>query len=284
MPEINLHGVDYFYRRLGSGPPLLLLHGFTGSSQNWARVMEQLAGSYDLIAVDLLGHGRTAAPREPERYQMPHAAADLLHLLDTLDIPGANLLGYSMGGRLALYLAATHPQRWRSLILESASPGLAAHSDRLARQRRDNRLADRLETEGLTAFVDYWEKIPLFTSRQQLSAEARSALRAQSLQNSTTGLANSLRGMGTGQQPSLWTALPTLSMPVLLLAGALDEKFMGINAEMEKRLPVARLECIAAAGHTIHLEQPERFITAVSAFLKQHNQSICEQPTIPDQH
>jgi 2-succinyl-6-hydroxy-2,4-cyclohexadiene-1-carboxylate synthase len=283
MPEINLNGVDYFYRRRGTGPALLLLHGFTGSSQGWAWVMEQLAGRYDLIAIDLLGHGRTAAPPEPDRYQMTRAAADLLCLLDTLKISTANVLGYSMGGRLALFLAANHPHRWQSLILESASAGLAAESDRLARRKQDNQLANRLEAQDISTFVDEWEKIPLFASRQQLSPEVHSALRAQRLQNSTKGLANSLRGMGTGQQPSLWAELPTISVPVLLLAGVLDEKFMKINAEMENLLPAARLESVAGAGHTIHLEQPERFITAVSTFLEQHNPQTPAQSTAPDQ-
>lgn len=267
MPELSLHGVEYYYERAGSGEPLLLLHGFTGSSGGWRGVLPQLAARCETITVDLLGHGRTAVPLQPERYTMPHAAADLCLLLDKLEVDRAHLLGYSMGGRLALYLAHAQPERWRSLILESASPGLANAEARAARRAADERLAARILAEGLQPFVEAWEKLPLFASQERLGRSARRMLRAQRLQNTPLGLANSLRGMGTGSQPSLWENLDKLALPVLLLAGELDEKFVAINQQMAGLIPGAALHIIWRAGHTIHLEQPQAFATAVTRFL-----------------
>ena len=168
-----------------------------------------------------------------------------------------------MGGRLALYLACHYPNRFSHLILESSSPGLATEAERAARRQRDALLADWIEAKGLAQFVARWEALPLWESQKQLSDEVRRRLRQQRLQNNVLGLANSLRGMGTGAQPSLWPLLPTLTLPTLLLAGKLDSKFVAINQKMGALLPNGRLQIIPHAGHTVHLEQSELFRTAV---------------------
>ena len=226
-----------------------------------------LAPHYRLIAPDLLGHGRAPAPADPTRYAMPHAAQDLAHLLDQLHLEKINLLGYSMGGRLALYFALHYPQRIHKLILESASPGLDTAVERHTRRQNDHTLADRLERDGLPAFVNFWESLPLWASQASLPSVKRDALRQQRLQNQPAGLANSLRGMGTGVQPSLWGKLAQLQKKTLLLAGALDSKFMAINQRMVALLPQAQLEIVPQAGHTIHLEQPQVYGQKVVGFL-----------------
>ncbi len=271
---VQVNGVDYFVTATGNGRPLALLHGFTGSSANWEVVTAVLAPHFRVIAIDLLGHGRTASPPDPTRYQMEKAAADVTeiiqHTLSAFSAPlRFNLLGYSMGGRLALYIALHYPHLIQSLILESASPGLAVEAERAARRQRDNALADRIERDGIPAFVDFWEKLPLWESQKQLPDEKRLALRRQRLQNNPTGLANSLRGMGTGVQPSLWSRLGELEMPVLLLAGALDEKFVGINRQMAAQMPTAQLAVVPDAGHIVHLERPSVFQHLLASFLYQ---------------
>jgi len=269
MVKLAVRDVTYSFEIAGSGEkrPLLLLHGFTGSSRNWEPVLPELAARFMVIAVDLLGHGRSAAPTRPARYMIEAAAADLIDLLDQLAIEQTSLLGYSMGGRLALYLAAQYPQRFQALILESASPGLKEKAEQIERRQRDNELAARLEREGLEAFVDYWESLPLWASQEQLAEEVRAGLRRLRLQNDPVGLANSLRGMGTGAQPSQWNRLSKLRLPVLLLAGELDSKFVAINQEMARLIPGAWLEIVPEAGHTVHLERPSRYAKLVRAFL-----------------
>lgn len=269
MSELLLNGTVYHAARHGSAdnPPLLLLHGFTGSSANWADLLPVFSERYLVIRVDVLGHGRSASPADPNRYQMDRAAADIVALLDAWEIAQTAVLSYSMGGRLALYLACTYPARFSQIILESSSPGLATETERAARRQSDEALADWIETQGIEAFVNRWEALPLWDSQQQLPEAVRQRLHEQRLQNNPVGLANSLRGMGTGAQPSLWGELATLKLPTLLMAGELDDKFVAINQKMVDLLPNGRLQIIPHAGHTTHLERPSAFATAVLTFL-----------------
>src|SRR5207253_3632168 len=139
----------------------------------------------------------------------------------------ATLLGYSMGGRIALYTAFS--SFFRALILESASPGLADPGEREQRRLSDETLAASIERDGVPAFIERWENLPLFASQKTLPLDCREKLHQQRLQNSATGLAQSLRGVGTGVQQSLYAQLPTLNIPVLLIAGE-DRKSTRLNS------------------------------------------------------
>lgn len=258
--------IVYNVRLQGQGSPLLLLHGFTGSAESWAGVAEALASSHTLIMPDLLGHGRTSAPPDAARYAIDHAAADLVAVLDALGVEQAGLHGYSMGGRLALYTALAHPSRFTRLSLESASPGLAAEHERSARRASDDALAARILDHGIEAFVDTWEQLPLFASQLSLPDDVRARQRQQRLANAPLGLANSLRGMGTGEQPNLWPRLAELRMPVLLLTGTLDAKFTRIADEMAASLSQAQRITVPDCGHTVYLEQPAAWLDAVRGF------------------
>jgi 2-succinyl-6-hydroxy-2,4-cyclohexadiene-1-carboxylate synthase len=267
VTRLTVNGCNYNVEVRGSGIPLVLLHGFTGSTLNWRSLIEELSWSYTTIGIDLLGHGRSDAPLDPQCYTMDRAATDLARLIQVLTACPVNLLGYSMGGRLALYLTRHYPELITSLVLESASPGLADPWARQQRRDSDELLAQRIEREGIPAFVDYWEKIPLFASQQSLPAASCEQLRSQRLQNRAHGLANSLRGMGTGQQPSLWDDLTTIRQPTLLLAGASDAKYIEIARQMRERMPHARLQIIPDAGHAVHLEAPQAFEIQVMMFV-----------------
>lgn len=247
--------------------PLVLLHGFTGSASGWGSLLHEFAAcDFHVIALDMLGHGRSDAPVEPERYNLEHCQADIIAVLQQLDIQAgeAVLLGYSMGGRIALYTAFSG--YFRALILESASPGIADPVEREQRRISDMALADRIEREGLEAFVSYWEQLPLFASQNTLPPDKREALHRQRLQNNPQGLANSLRGVGTGAQPALHEQLPKPGIPVLLITGELDNKFCTIAQQMQQRLPHAQWRAVPEAGHTVHLEKPEPFVKLVKDF------------------
>jgi 2-succinyl-6-hydroxy-2,4-cyclohexadiene-1-carboxylate synthase len=246
---------------------LVLLHGFTGSAAAWGSHLDILAASgMRVIAFDLLGHGQSAAPGDPQRYTMEHCQADILAALHELGVGEreAALLGYSMGGRIALYTALSG--FFRALILESASPGLASHVEREQRSVSDEVLAASIEREGIAWFVDQWEKLPLFASQQSLPASDREALHTQRLHNRAIGLANSLRGVGVGVQPPLHARLPTLDIPVLLITGELDQKFCMIARQMAQQLPQSQLHIVPGAGHAVHLERPREFDDLVRAF------------------
>ena len=264
---LRLNGQRCHFRVNGDGEPLLLLHGFSGDSTTWDSFGDEMGSGFQLIAPDILGHGKSAAPADAVRYRMAEAAADMIALLDHLGSERAHLLGYSMGGRLALCLALRYPARFRRLILESASPGIAHERERAARRGQDEALARRIESDGIEAFVDYWESLPLWESQRTLAPDIRRAQREQRLRNGAIGLANSLRGMGAGAQPSFWRELPQLQLPTLLLVGESDRKFRAVNERIAGRIPKGRMHLVSGAGHNTHLEQPEQFAARLRSFL-----------------
>lgn len=251
----------------GAGDPILLLHGFSGDKSSWDALRRALQPTHQVIALDILGHGASDKPANRDDYQIDRIACDIIDMLDQMDLDDVHLLGYSMGGRLALYLALHYPERFRSLILESASPGIASERERAARRQSDHALADSIEANGVDWFVNYWEGLPLWASQQRLSSDLRNAHREKRLGNDAHGLANSLRGMGAGAQLNLWPLLPSLHLPTLLIVGACDQKFRHINQYMLQRLPKAQLTFIEEAGHNTHLEKPAGFERAVKSFL-----------------
>jgi 2-succinyl-6-hydroxy-2,4-cyclohexadiene-1-carboxylate synthase len=263
---LHVNGSDYYLRMQGDGPPLLLLHGFTGSTRSWGRFADILAAHYRLILVDLIGHGATAAPAEVARYTMPAVVYDLHALCDCLGLAQTAVLGYSMGGRTALHFAAAEPARVSRLLLIGATAGLADPAERAARVHSDEALAARIESDGLAAFVDSWAAQPIFaTQTQTLSPAELAAQRRQRLSGSAIGYANSLRGMGSGAQPSLWGRLSTLTMPVTLVAGEHDRKFCTIADNLAAELPDVRVRQIADAGHAAQLERPQSTAAALLA-------------------
>lgn len=260
-----------WYRQSGppTAPALLLLHGFTGNGSVWRPLASALKSRYHLIIPDLPGHGRTAAPAHPDRLTLARTAIDLWNLVDHLNVAETAVLGYSMGGRLALHVAARDPARVRGLILESASPGIDEEQARLARRAADSELANRIDAQGLDWFLEYWESQPLFASHRRQPEFRRRQQRRIRAASSAAGLAQSLRGAGTGGQPSLWTALPSLTVPALVVVGADDPKFRSVGEAMVSRLHRARLAVIAGAGHTPHWECPRVYRQLVVEFLEQ---------------
>lgn len=268
MMEINR--VYYHVEKIGDGPHhVLMLHGFTGNGRSFQDVIEgfEKRENYTFILVDQLGHGKTDAPAHHERYKMEKMLVDLKSILDRLSISSVSIYGYSMGGRVALSFAVAYPELVSKLVLESASPGLEKMEERSARKEADEKLAERIEKDGVKSFVDFWTDIPLFQSQKSLPAVKQKSIYQQRLNNSPVGLANSLRGLGTGVQPSNWSYLDKIECPVLLAAGEWDEKFVFIAQEMKKRIEKSGFFKINGAGHAIHVEQPRKFGKIVSEFL-----------------
>src|SRR5690606_5293673 len=254
LMRILVNGVTYRVQVAGEGPPLLLLHGFTGSGDTWAPLLPALAAQYRTVAPDLLGHGETDAPTDPGRYRMERCVEDLLGLLDALGIRRSHVLGYSMGGRVALHLALAAPERVRSLVLVGASPGIADAAERAARIKQDEELAAFIEREGVAAFVQRWEQLPLFATQQRLPESVRAALRAQRLRQRPEGGASGRGGVGGGAQEPRMGGRGQLSMPCLGVGGELDERVRQLVAEMGPRLPRVEPAVVAGAGHAVDVE------------------------------
>jgi 2-succinyl-6-hydroxy-2,4-cyclohexadiene-1-carboxylate synthase len=241
------------------------MHGFTGSSAVWDGVRDELVGAGCApVHVDLPGHGRNIG-----RVDRLHFTLDAA--LEAIEAAGSwptDLIGYSMGGRLALHFAVRHPELVRRLVLESASPGLADERARKERRRADQTLADRIVSWGVRAFTDEWERRPIFETHAALDPAVRRGQRERRLANDGHSLAAALRGLGTGALPHLWDRLGEVQVPTLLMAGALDRKFVEIARSMAMRMPRARVVEIEGSGHTIHLERPSAWTAAVLDFLR----------------
>jgi 2-succinyl-6-hydroxy-2,4-cyclohexadiene-1-carboxylate synthase len=233
-------------QRDGSGPVLVWLHGFTQTKDSGHKFRSILAGTFELVTLDLPGHGENASISASL-----DETADLL--ADVLPSEPFVLGGYSMGGRVALHFASRHAERLSALALLSATLGLRDHGERAARRARDNALANRIEDIGAEAFLDEWLSQPMFASLPDdpLERAARS--------RETRGLANSLREGGTGTQSWLGdqlSALSALSVPTLIVAGAGDAKFVNEAHLLNDVLASATTSLVPRAGHAAHLERP----------------------------
>lgn len=260
--KLTLDGRTWTVHTAGEAdaPTMLLLHGFTGSGRNWEELASKLRG-WQIVAPDLPGHGGTEAPAGA----MPVVAKDLVSLLDALSIDQALVIGYSMGGRLALHLAVEAPERVRGLVVIGATPGLADAEARDARLAADEALAKQIESD-FDGFVRDWEALPLFASQRAMAPESQERIREIRRSHSPDALAKALRLLGTGAQPPLQARLSGLRMPVLWVVGEYDAKFRAIAQAVQPLLPAARFAILPYAGHAVHLERPSAFKTLLLSF------------------
>ena len=251
----------------GDGPPVLLLHGFTGTARMWSAQVAAWSPAHRVIAPDLLGHGGSDAPVDPAAYALERQAQTLADLLELLEAAPATVVGYSMGARLALVLALEHPASVDGLILESPSAGIRDEADRAARRVADERLAEEIERKGTDAFVARWEQMPIFASHADLPDEVVSHQRAERRRHSPAGLSASLRGAGQGVMLPLHDCLARITVPTLVIAGERDGTGLERARVVSASIPGARFETIEGAGHTPHLESPEAFLGITDEFL-----------------
>jgi 2-succinyl-6-hydroxy-2,4-cyclohexadiene-1-carboxylate synthase len=237
-----------------------------GSSADWLDVTSALEDRFRCIALDLPGHGASLGLPSGS-YPFEGAARATVLTLDELDIQQVTFVGYSMGGRLALYLALRHPERCAALFLESASAGIEDVAEREARRRSDAEKATRLASGDFERFLMDWYSQPLFASlarRDGLVDEMITARRG----NDPAELAWALTGMGTGAQPSLWGELPDLVVPTLTIAGQLDEKFVALSRRMAGASSNLRAAVVPGVGHNVRVEAPEEYVASLKGFLE----------------
>lgn len=255
------------YHALGQHrrPPLVFLHGFMGAGVDWLQVAQLLADRFFCIMPDLPGHGQNISLPVSAPLNFDTVVTGFNQFLEQLELDRISLVGYSMGGRLALYTALTFPQKITALVLEGASPGIAAEQARRERADLDDKRAETLLAEGLDAFVERWYELGLFRTLKNhplLLAKTKEERK----QNDPRWTAKIISDLSPGRQPPLWDRLDTLPMPVLLLAGALDPKYATLVTTMAEKIPDATTKIIPDAGHNTHLEHPEYFADLVSRF------------------
>jgi 2-succinyl-6-hydroxy-2,4-cyclohexadiene-1-carboxylate synthase len=244
--------------REGSGPPIVLVHGFTQTGRCWGPEASDLATDHEVIRVDAPGHGRSA---------------DVLAGLRTggrliADQGGrATYLGYSMGARFCLHIALSNPELVSGLVLVGGTAGIEDPAERAARRQQDLSTAARIRAEGLEGFLDGWLRQPLFADLSPAQS-----FRTERLTNTVDGLVSSLEQAGTGAQDPSWDKLARLEMPVLVVVGARDAKFTALGRRMVAAIGAnATFAPVPDAGHAAHLEQPDAFLAVVRPWLAAHH-------------
>ncbi|MCH7773491.1 MAG: 2-succinyl-6-hydroxy-2,4-cyclohexadiene-1-carboxylate synthase [Bacteroidetes bacterium] len=246
---------------------ILMLHGFTGSLDDWREIHRLLNPNFNYIGIDLVGHGKSDSPVIVDKYSPQALSKQINDLLNNLSIEQIIIVGYSMGGRAALSFAINHPNKIRGLILEGTTAGIESEKIRNERIKIDEELADYIESHNIEEFVELWMNKEIFNTQRRFSNEKLKNIRKKKTLNSKIGLANSLRGFGTGRMGYFGNKLNQINCPVMLITGELDIKFTKINSVLKKKFPNAKHKIIKNAGHNVHLEEPERFVTVINDFL-----------------
>jgi 2-succinyl-6-hydroxy-2,4-cyclohexadiene-1-carboxylate synthase len=250
--------------RWGTGPTkALFLHGFTGSGASFRHLEPLLGDVVTATCVDLPGHRQAPLPHASGSAGFEETIASLASALDQRTV----VIGYSQGARIALALAARFPERVERLVLESGAPGIRRRSERVQRRKSDEAMAALIVERGVDVFVDRWEQLPLFAGLQSLPEPERAALRERRMGHTAEGLAGALTCLGQGVQPDLWSALPGLRIPTLVLSGAKDTKYTRLARRMVAELPLGWRRTFANVGHAPHLECPQAYADEVRAFL-----------------
>lgn len=238
-------------------PAGLFLHGFTGAPSSWDAVRALLPATLDADIPWLSGHGSP-----PAALDVPSFTAEVARLSARLP-EDAVVAGYSLGGRLALGVALHNPGRVRALVLISASTGITDPAARAERRARDAALRASLLEGGVPAFVERWEREPLFQSQAALAASVRAEERRRRLGHVAEGLAHSLAVTGLAEMPDYFGRLAELRLPVELVCGELDGKFCDIARSVVRQLPQGRFTCVERAGHNLLLERPDAVTSAI---------------------
>lgn len=247
--------------------PVVLLHGFAGSANIWKFLFENLNLDFPLIAIDLIGHGKTSSPNDYELYTESAQLDQLNKILIHFNIQETILLGYSMGGRLALSFAINNQNRIKGLILESSSPGIEDENLRNQRIQSDLSIAEQIDSKELKDFFTEWYKQPVFSSLRNIPNKLESLIERKTV-NNKTGLTNSLKGFSTGKMKSYWNDISKMEIPVLLVCGSLDTKYYEIMQKMNSLIPNSTLKVNVGTGHITHLEKPDEFLNFVRSFLR----------------
>ena len=249
MPKINRDGVDIFYEVHGSGPPLVLTHGYSSTSAMWQGQVAALSKNHQLVLWDMRGHGQSDYPGDPAAYSEALTVGDIAALLDEVGADKAIVGGLSLGGYMSLAFHRSHPDRVRALLIIDTGPGFKKDSAREAWNRRARDTGDRFEREGLEVLKS--------ASRERSGVTHRDA----------SGLARAARGMLTQRDAGVIESLPNINVPALVVVGADDTPFLAASDYMAAKIPGATKVVIPAAGHAVNIDQPQAFIDAVLPFL-----------------
>ncbi len=261
--------IEWSYHHHGnvSGIPILFLHGFMGHGGIWQTTMEQLPDCLFSVALDLPGHGGTEA--DLDQLDFNSLADAIIDFVKARFIDPPVLVGYSMGGRVALHTALQHPDYVSALVLESSTAGIESPTERDQRYHQDQLRAERLRENGIRPFLADWYEQALFDSLKRQPGLLETIIQKKMV-NSPNSLAEVMVRLSPGRQQPLWDQLGKWQKPTMIIAGELDEKFCDIARRMTSQIDQAELKIIPDAGHIVHLENNKDFVSALNFFLSSH--------------
>ncbi len=248
-----------------TAPTLVFLHGFMGSHVDWLPIASQFENTHYCVCVDLPGHGTNTSLDRSTDIDFTWIATDLVAALQAINVTTATFIGYSLGGRVALFTALQYPTMVTALILESASPGLETLRDRQNRVQVDQQRAAEIAAD-LPGFLTRWYTLPFFKTLDQTSTAVQAMLKRRAA-NDAQWLAKLIVALSPGYMPNLWQQLPALQCPLTFITGELDQKYTAIGQRILEQHPATTLSVIPAAGHNTHLEQPAAFTQALNTIV-----------------
>lgn len=253
IKQVQINGYPYEVNISGSGQPTwVFFHGFLGSQQEFSAIRP----TGTRIRLTLKGFGAQAPGVTVDELTVDQQVAELKLLFDALALGPVHLVGYSMGARLALSYALHYPETVAQLVLESGTAGLATEAEQLARQAKDEALAQSLMQDGMHAFVDRWESLPLFATQRHVTLTEQQNVREQRLNQVPLNMAASLRAFGTGNMPNYWLTVAELEVPTTIITGGDDIKFTTIGRALHEKIKNSEQRIVPEVGHNVHLEAP----------------------------
>ena len=248
----KLNGIEIEYQDGGQGSPVLLGHGYSATGRMWDGQRAALGERYRIISWDMRGHGQTESPDDPAQYSAALTVTDMRALLQHCGVERAVVGGLSLGGYVALAFYRAHPELVRALVICDSGPGYRNADARAVWNARAHERAAELESKGLEA----------------LAGRSREMREAMDHHRSAQGLAHAARGMLAQQDSTVIDSLPSIRVPTLVIVGDRDQPFLAPCEYMAKKIPGARLEVIAEAGHSSNLDQPAIFNGVLGNFLQ----------------
>ena len=242
------------------------MHGFLGSSSDWQSIVKELTSDFYCLAIDLPGHGLSEIDDSKDSYAIENTAMYIIEFLRDNKFEKCNFVGYSMGGRIAIYLAIHYPDYFNKIIIESAQPGIKDDIEREQRKKHDKNLAQKLISEPFQEFLEFWYNQLIFETLKNHKNFAN--LLQSRLKNNPQKLAKSLQEIGTGIQPSLWKDLYKIENPCLLITGEFDTKYQKIFSKMHKEIYSSNFVVLKNSGHNTHFENSDEFVKVVKKFLR----------------
>lgn len=249
-----------------NSPAIIAIHGFTGSGQDFQPIVELTHECLNWYTLDLPGHGSNSSliikDHSLEFY------LDALHAITQFyKLNKFILLGYSMGGRLALHYAIQHPTSLKNLILIGASPGIENLEERQERFRQDQKLSNWILKNDTKTFIDFWMQTPLIRSQKNIPPHLFHAFLKRKYQHLPSGLAAALLALSPGKIHSIWKEIKTITCPTLIISGEKDLEYIEVGKKMTALLQNARYLSIPEAGHCAHLENLSAFSKEFLNFL-----------------